>query len=345
MINNKTSLLEQINGWIKNKSKIYSPAAKNDCKHYLYEAEEPKSEEYGEWIGAVWNEASWRKTFESLYQIKLCGIHYFSPALKEMLIFAPIVDDEEIKEALQAYNETFKNLATHEAHFARIMKNKNIEEACHFRIGGEVAPGENICYIPEHLMKSLADNFEICHFSATIDNIRNKCTIDRDLDEGLKKITEVLKNMNLGVKDESKFLDSLIISFYITLTMLKLENIKLDTVMDAIFIPIKPGGHYAIVPSLHSKTITSKEVSELRGIYEKIFEKFFFWEESVWNMDEVRPKLNRVRSEIYDIENIQDLLIAAKKNIRAEIDIPAKLTIDNAIDKTKKLLSKKRGEG
>ena len=283
------SILKEVRKWAKDKGKSYSKNAKNNCEHYLYTEPDPNPKDYGEWMRKKWNEAPWKNSLESLYNVELCGIHYESNYFEELVVLAPI-STPEMEANLQAYSETFQRLSPYKSHFAYIMKENGINVPCQFRFGQK---GNNVCCISDKLLDFFIENFKVCHLSVSLKNIqKNKVSVESELNQLKKDLG------NMGLLENKKgdnYLKSIVISFYTMLTVLKEFGKKAvfnqNKSADAIFVPINLGGNIAVVPSLHSRLIKMEEIVFLTQIYNEIFTLFILWEASVSSMDEVKSKL------------------------------------------------------
>lgn len=338
----KENILAKVESWFENNNNIYSRNAGGNCKHYLYTASNPNPQDYGKWMRDIWSEAPWKNSLESLYRVKLCGIHYTATSFEELVVLAPI-STPEIEKTLQAYSETFLHLSPYKSHFAYIMKENKIDKSCHFRLGRrEDKTGEKneeiICYIPDKLLDFFMNNFKVCHLSVTLKNIQNDYN---SVASELKKLKKDLSTMGLLKKNGGNYyLESMIISFYATLTVLKESTREVlfndNESVDAIFVPIKLGGNEAVVPSLHSKLITLEEIESLKKIYDKIFTKFILWEISVSRMDEVKRKfIHKFPNLSKALKNLKEALSKKDWNTAQGLITEAKKILEKHMDKNK----------
>ena len=346
----KDKILKKVKEWGKNQNRYFSDEAEENCKHYLYTEKDITPEGYGKWMKDIWINSPWKKLLENYYKIKLCGIHYYSPAFKETVTLAPI-SVEDIERTLKAHSETLLRLSSYKYHFAYIMRKKRIKKPCHFRIGGkeDVCNKEDnhlICYISDKTFNFFVKNFEICHLPVSLENVIDNSSKQKS---GLNKLKNCLKSMCLVKKNDNsgQYLKSIIISFYATLTVMKKSNegeelVKPEELFntngsaDAIFIPIDVPGGYAVIPSLHSKPITSEEINSLIDIYEEVFKNFILWEQYVKGMPKVKIKLE---SKFPSLSDALEKLERAAKELEGG-DLTLHRLVSNSRDLLKKYINR-----
>lgn len=316
--------------------------ARENLKTNSFSFEDENS--YVKFLKSKWKEGFSKTVLSELikdYSLYFAGIHYKSSNLlhNRGRILTEIFGNENIvsiiSEELIGFEKHLLPLQTSDDHLAWIQILEDVVSIIHFKIGPSISLKKTQTIpFPENVLKFLVKNFEICHIDNTMSNIEKQLKENPKIKESISQLCNSLKDKMvnrdfkriLEEKGDTYIVKSLIISFYIVLTLLKKErynrirfNKKKSKIFNkqhsfhALFLPIYPtyDDVVAVLASLHHKELTNDECNKICELYAKFFQQFITWEQHIreslpWIANNPTFLIQELKTSLNFINNIKN---------------------------------------
>lgn len=243
-----------------------------------------------------------------------------------------------ISELVIGFEKYLLPLQSSEEHIAWMLILNDVNSVVHVRIGPDAKVKNDTELIPfsESVLKFLVENFEICHIDKTMRNIEKglQTGINVEIRNEILRLCEKLrKRINQSGKDiipseegEIEIVRSIVISFYITLTLLKNEKYHTSNFdktkskifnnydpFDAVFLPIfyAPSNIVACLASLHHKELSNYDCEAICECYAQFYSQFIEWERKIkelldWAKTDEISLIKKAHTSLSKIEKLQE---------------------------------------